>query len=136
MSRAIQGTYADFKIIKSRSVAQMIVEVPLEQANEVVELFGLPRPNEELWVAVAALHKVTVNRTGANEAIQRAGMLCRDPAFGKWLQEAKNMPIDPDDPDSIANGLRAILGIRSRTEMHDSPETVKAFNRLVAEYSG
>jgi hypothetical protein len=61
-------------------------------------------------------------------------MICRDAAFGRWLRDAKNFDIDPDNPDDIANALRSILGIRSRTEMHDSPDTVKAFYRLLAEY--
>jgi len=132
--RAIQGTYADFKIVKTRSVAQVIVEVPLESANEVVEMFGLPRPNEELWVAIAALHRQVKTSAGSNEAIQKAGMICRDAAFGRWLRDAKIFAIDPDNPDDIANALRSFLGIRSRTEMHDSPDTVKAFYRLIAEY--
>ena len=133
--RAIQGTYADFKIVKTRSVAQMIIEVPLENANTVVEMFGLPRPNEELWVAVAALHSQPKISAGANEAVQKAGIICRDANFGRWLRDVKNFPLNPDDPNDIANALRAILGIRSRTEMHDSPETVKAFYRLLSEYS-
>jgi len=133
--RAIQGTYADFKIVKTRSVAQMIIEVPLESANSVVEMFGLPRPNEELWVAVAALHTQSKPTAGANEAVQKAGIICRDTNFGRWLRDVKHFPLNPDDPADIANALRALLGIRSRTEMHDSPETVKSFYRLLNEYN-
>ena len=136
MNRVIQGTYADFKVIKSRKVAQMIIEVPLEAANNLVEMFGLPRPDQEQWVAVAALDLVSSNRNEeATKAIQLAGMICKDADFGKWLKEVKNMQeVEPEKHDSIANALRALLGIKSRTDMNNSPDTVIAFNRLLGEY--
>lgn len=41
--------------------------------------------------------------------------------------------INPKDPESIANGLRAILGIKSRTELRDETNRI-AWNRLLNEY--
>lgn len=137
MDRVIKGTYSDFKIIKSRKIAQMIIEVPLEAANNLIDMFGLPRPDQEQWVAVAALDLVSSHRNDdATKAIQLAGMICRDIEFGKWLKSSKNMKeVDPDSHESIANALRALLGIKSRTDMNNSPDTVTAFNRLIGEYN-
>ena len=41
-NKIIQGTYADFKIVKTRNVAQMINEIPLENAQEAINMFGVP----------------------------------------------------------------------------------------------
>jgi hypothetical protein len=134
--KAIQGTYSDFKIIKSRSVAQIIVEVPLEKAEEIVDIFGLPQPEQELWVGVIALNKkAIINNKEATQAIQMAGMLCRNENFGIWLRENRGMKdINPTKHEDIANGLRAILGIKSRTEFQNNPELIYAFNNLKSEY--
>ena len=51
----ILGSYADLKIIKTRSVVQIVVEVPLERGKEVTDLFGLPQPNAEVHVVVARM---------------------------------------------------------------------------------
>lgn len=114
----------------------MIIEVPLENADQMIEMFGLPKPAEEQWVAVAALERTTVERASeATKAIQSAGMLCKNLEFGNWLKQCRGMTdIDPTSPDEIADGLRALLGIQSRTEMHNSPETILAFNRLKGEF--
>ena len=135
-NRIIQGTYSDFKIVKTRSVAQVIIEVPLDQANQFVQMFGLPQPHEELWVAVAAIDRVSVEKNAsATKAVQMAGILCNEFEFGEWLRNERGMAeIQPNESKSIADGLRAILGIRSRTEFHDNPDHVVAFNRLKGEY--
>ncbi len=53
---AISGTFSDFKLIKTRSVAQLIIEIPIEKALPTVQaLGGLPFPGKEIWVAVAQL---------------------------------------------------------------------------------
>lgn len=131
---AIQGTYADFKIVKSRNVAQFIIEVPIEQANQAVNTFGLPDPHIEKWVAIAMLNQQVVkDNEEAIKAVQQAGMLCKSEAFGNFLV-SKKLDINPSDPDSIAQGLRAILGIRSRTDFHNDAEALKAFTRLKGEF--
>lgn len=135
-NRVMQGTYSDFKIIKSRNVAQVIIEIPLEIANDFISMFGVPRPDEEIWVAIAELNRrVLESRGEATKAIQQAGMLCKNKVFGGWLRDHRGCPdVNPESDESIADGLRAILGIRSRTEFHNSPDLVKAFNRLKGEF--
>lgn len=50
------GCFSDFKLVKTRNVAQLVIELPLERADEALELLGgLPRPSREVWVAVARL---------------------------------------------------------------------------------
>lgn len=51
----LSGTYSDFKIVKTRSVFQMVIEGPIERAAEAVAMFGVPQPGQEIHVAVARL---------------------------------------------------------------------------------
>lgn len=132
----MQGTYSDFRIVKGRKVAQIIIEIPLEAANSFVAMFGVPRPDEEIWVAIAEINRTAIaQRSEATKAVQQAGMLCKSEAFGEWLRDQRGMAdVDPSKDESIADALRAILGIVSRTEFHNSPELVTAFNRLKGEF--
>ena len=134
-NKVLQGTYADFKIVKSRAVAQIIVEIPLESAQAAVEMFGVPNPSYDQWVAVAALHRATVTQNqDAVNAVKQAGMLCNTESFGEFLRETSNPEVRPNVPDDITTALRGILGIKSRTEFHDDPDLVMAFNRIKGNY--
>lgn len=54
---AIQATFSDFKLIKSRSVVQLVLELPIEAADAALaSLGGIPQPGMERWVAVAPLN--------------------------------------------------------------------------------
>ena len=110
---AIAGTYSDLKFIKSRSVAQVVVEVPIERAADVVALFGTPQPGGEVWVGMARL-KDNPNAAGEPDGkasgfepeeggstpppaatprtpwsqmppAQQAGIRCADPKFMAFL---------------------------------------------------
>lgn len=56
---AIQASYADFKLLKTRSVYQIILEAPIEKAEDFVTAFGLPIPGQERPVALALLNSST-----------------------------------------------------------------------------
>ena len=132
----MRGAYSDFKVIKSRKVIQMVVEFPIESSNSFVEMFGIPQPHEEQWVAVALMDKRAVirNETAAI-AIRDAGILCKNPSFGEWLRVERGMSeVDPDDSDSIAQAVRAILGIRSRSELSDNSEALQVWFALKSSY--
>lgn len=134
--KIIQGTYADFKIVKTRSVAQFVVEIPLEQADAAIQMFGLPKASVEQWVAIAALREQAVikSQEGA-DAIKLAAMLCSNPEFGLYLREQVGMPeTDINDKESVAQALRTALGITSRTEFHADEDARLAFHRLKGEY--
>lgn len=118
---AIAGTFADFKLIKTRSCAQIVIEVPIEQADAALKaLGGLPRPAKERWVGIAPLEaapSVQDEEEGLPPHIRRmfgddyvatsepprrqfhdlsataqAGIKCADADFQRWLTETKVMP--------------------------------------------
>jgi hypothetical protein len=61
---AIKATFADFKIVKTRKLAQLIFEIPIEQADSALAaLGGIPRSDAERWVAIALLVQQTLRET-------------------------------------------------------------------------
>jgi hypothetical protein len=135
-NKVISGTYADFKIVKTRNVAQFVVEIPLEQADAAIQMFGVPKVSVEQWVAIAALKEAAVVKTqeGA-DMIKLAAMLCSNPEFGVFLRDAMRLSeVDPTNSESVASGLRKVLGVKSRTEFHDDSDARLAFSRLKGEY--
>ena len=93
---AIQASYSDFKLIKSRSQAQIVLEIPIENAEAFLKAFGVPQPGHEKPVAIALLNLPTDKpeqpkavpaggkRWHEMSRAQQAGVLCSDPGFQKW----------------------------------------------------
>lgn len=140
---AIKGTYSDLKFIKTRKVAQVVIEVPIEQAGAFVRAFGTPQPDQETWVAIARLDEVAAAEKPKQRSLaQRAGMLCNDPQFVAYLKECDPsyyhaLKADGMKGDAIAaQMLRASFEIRSRSEL-DTNETIAAdFNKLLNLFEG
>jgi len=55
---AFTGTYSDWKVIKTRRVVQIIIEVPIEAAGHAYNVMGgMPRFDNEEWFVVARMKK-------------------------------------------------------------------------------
>lgn len=52
----IAGSFADYRLVKSRSVLQLVVEIPVEQQEQAFKALGYPLPGVEIAVAVARLN--------------------------------------------------------------------------------
>lgn len=53
---AFRAVYTDWRLIKGRKVVQVVLELPIEQADQAYRaLNGMPNPAESAWVAVARL---------------------------------------------------------------------------------
>ena len=52
---AFKATFHNIKNVMGRKVAQIILEVPIEQAPSVTRALGWPDPNNPAWVGVAKL---------------------------------------------------------------------------------
>jgi hypothetical protein len=81
---AVAATFGDFKLVKTRKVAQLILEMPIEHADAALEaLGGLPRADKEIWVGVARLHAPPPKALGAQvdteEAIEASKSREADP---------------------------------------------------------
>lgn len=65
--------------------------------------------------------------------IQSAAMLCKDPAFHTFM--VTNGLAEHPNEESVTEGLKVYLGIKSRTEIPEDPNAEKLFNKLRQEYS-
>ena len=131
----ISGTYSDFRIIKTRKVAQMVIEFPIEQGEQFISKFGLPNPHEEKWVAVAWLRSEPVETNGrASKAIQQAGIMCKDVAFGTWLRDTRKFQINPANETEVQEVVRAVLGVTSRADMRTNDDALERWETLYDQF--
>jgi len=56
MTDALRATYHTFKLVPSRSVAQIVLEIGIEQAEAALDLLGIPQPGKPTWVGIARLN--------------------------------------------------------------------------------
>jgi hypothetical protein len=142
---AIMASYADFKIIKTRQVCQMILEVPLERAESVVAAFGLPQPAKETYVAVARLQTPAKEETPPTALPvahrpfpdlpypQQAALRCQDMSFRDWLREFYEPGIR--SADDAAKFVREHCGVTSRADIRPGTNAADSWERLNTRYT-
>ncbi len=148
---AFMGVFSDFKLIKTRSVCQLIIEVPLEQADKcLAAMGGVPLPGQERPVAVARLREKSPEQAPSPSSdgkqwkdmrpSQQAGILCSDVDFQKWIAEHKKWgPVSLRDDysygeDQVADLVRRKCGILSRSQMDTNPSATAAWSEIAADY--
>lgn len=125
-----QATFADFRLIKGRKVAQLVFEVAIEKADEALAaLGGLPQPAEEKWVAIARLEtKAKVipikpdNTKLSFEAVKR----CKDPLFRKFM--------NAQTEEQAAEMVRQWCNVESRGGLNIDPEAAENWRKLDANF--
>lgn len=134
----IQGSYADLKFLKTRSICQLIIELPIEKAQEAIDAFGVPNYGEEVPVAIARLQSQPEAESYADEAEG----LVDNPSFWAFLVDSGKASHRSSD-----DARRAIYRIchdtwnkDSRYNMIECDLTVgtpegEAFGDLLAEYN-
>lgn len=132
---AIAGTFADLKVIKSRSVVQIVVEIPIEDGAAAIEAFGFPQPGAEIAVAVARLNPPLAPGKGSDEQrsasaiagtkprsrAQMAGSMCGNRKFQIYLNRVHRYGAPGDEPDPgnaayAADAVRELCKVKSRSE--------------------
>jgi len=156
---AIRGTFADLKIIKTRKLAQFIIEIPIEKADEALRaLGGIPMSDQERWVAIARIKgedEFDPSKVGPEEkpksvgerALAQAHVLCADEEFQDWFRTkcVEDRPIvvrdhflkawtDGDYNEAIAVLLRWKLGIDSRSELLTDETASNKLAEIVLEF--
>lgn len=140
---AIEASFSDFRIIKTRKQAQLIFEVPLEQADAALAtLGGLPQPHAEQRVAVARLNGVAKPEPEPKEKRRwedlklsmQAGMRCDEPAFHKFLSLKWPGFKEISTSDQAASVLRIMLNIGSRSGLNTDPVAAEEWKDLDSSY--
>lgn len=142
MTAPLAATYSDLKFIRTRKVCQLVLEIPIEQAGQVVSLLGAPNPAEEVWCAVARLDPKAVEAkpdsapaTKPKSRAQMAGILCNDVRFRVFLAENNVLGFHaPKGPEDAADWVRRICGVKSRSEFDADPAAAERWDALYAEY--
>jgi hypothetical protein len=140
---AIQATFSDVKLIRSRKVCQLVLEIPLEQADAALStLGGIPQPHSERWVALARLNGYAPEPKPDKEKQRwedlklsmQAGIRCSEPAFWEFVRKEVRGARDVRDEATAANWLRWLLGIDSRSGLNDNPAAAERWRDLDRSY--
>lgn len=148
---AIAGTFSDCKLVKSRSVMQLVIEVPIEQADAALKaLGGVPLPGKERWVGIAPLQDKpspaasALDEPAPSEQPKRnfhelspasqAAIKCTDPNFRRFLTERNPSGGLYPTGDDAAEEVRRICGVQSRALLNSNPPAQRRWQLLVAEY--
>lgn len=134
------GTFSDLKSVKTRSVVQLIVEVPIERASQVVAAFGFPQPGGEIPVVVARMgpEKAKASPDKPKRPFhelplsQQAGIRCGDEGFWQFLTEIYADEIYATIEAAVR--VRQICGVDSRAELHQNIGAGQRWIDLNAEY--
>ena len=139
---AFQGSYADMKFVKSRSVVQIVIELPIERAAAFVAAFGAPEPSKECPVAIARIDTSTAS-SGAEKPTkrafnelpiaQRSAMLCEREAFRTFLNQQRLCNVT--NAEDAASALRGLLSIRSRADLGTNIVAATKFEALEREFN-
>jgi hypothetical protein len=149
---AVAGTFADFKIVRGRKCAQIVVEVPLEHADAALRtLGGLPNPASERWVGIAPLNgdpqKVGISdeKVGTSENVptpdkrkwddlppsQQAAIRCGEPEFQRF---AEVVAADLGWRGDAAEIVRRYCKVASRADLNTNERAEDRWRTFEADY--
>ena len=158
---AIQGDYCDLKFIKTRKVAVISIEIPIEAATAFVAAFGTPNPATGVPVAIARLTEepkpkkapgVDVVQDAAEfmewitekpakpkrswdqlSRAEQAGIAGNDIEFRRYLTRnyAGNAIMDQDQ---AAQEVRNICGVNTRTMLDKDLTAGARWDKLYSDY--
>lgn len=150
---AFKAGYADWKLIKTRGVVQVILEVPLADADVAYQILGgMPEASKERWFGIAPLGIEKQDSEPARPQpdtdkppagakrdwrdigpSQQAGIRCGEPIFAAFLKEQR-----PDDwyeaPDAT-ECVRLICGVTSRSELGTNQKARVIWHQLDEQFS-
>ncbi len=141
MTAAFRATYADWKLVKTRAVVQVVFEVPLADADAAYDVLGgMPNAAHEHWFGIAAIKEVMPNNPSESISksdarpepkqdkparakrdwrdippAQQAGIRRNDPVFAAFLKEERAS--DWREASDAVECVRLICGVQSCKEL-------------------
>lgn len=124
---AVAGTFVKFDAVPTRKVVRIIIEAPIEKADEILRsLGGYPDPANARWVGLAPLNTKPDNTLKGGKLAQSAGMLCAEKAFWQFT--------DSTNSDEAADYIRTRCAIESRAHLDHDEEAASRFRDMKLEY--
>lgn len=133
---AILATFSDLKLVKTRKVAQLVFEVPIESVRSATEALGWP--TGEQWCGIARITKPGPRLDtgpvggGAERPLPqasaapsskpnstRAVMMAKDEEFRRFLSEANNWSIVNEPQADLA--IKTLCKVKSKADLNDLP---------------
>lgn len=131
---AFSGDYTDLRFIKTRSVAAITIEIPIEQASAFVAAFGAPVPSSGCPVAIAKINPSVVRQQleasvaliekpkerrswSALSYAEQAGIRCNEPDFWRFINEWYGPHFTPSNANEAASFVREFLDVDSRADI-------------------
>lgn len=144
-NQIFKAEYADFKNVKTRSAVQFIFEVPVEQANHIIQMIGMPNPAEPQWFGIAKLNSghasqqtapggaptpppVPSQKWGELSYVRKAGIRSTNAVFWDFIQV--------ENEQDAAEFIRQRCKVSSRSEIDGNPDAMAAFDFLDKEFQG
>lgn len=153
---AFSGDYCDLKFVKTRKVAQITIEIPIEQAAAFVASFGAPDPSQGVPVALARLKPgnsgveapsglggVVEGSNPSPDAksrkawadlpcSQQAAIRCGEVPFQKFMSEYNVGQVH--NAETCAQAVRCVTGCDSRSELNEYGPKQDIWREIEAEY--
>jgi hypothetical protein len=154
---AFRGVYADWKLVKTRGVVQVVLELPIEDADAAYEVLGgMPVAAKERWFAVAAI-RTQPEETPISPAVatpqpvpdkpqaggkrdwrelppaQQAALRCNNPVFIAFLKEERTFDMSEATCDP-AECIRLICGVASRSELNTNQKARVIWHQLDSQF--
>ena len=157
---AIRGTYADWRLVKTRGVVQIVIEVPLSDSGAAFDVMGgMPSPANERWFGIAPLKKEVmpdIQSPIISDArpeprqdkparakrdwrdippAEQAFLRCQNARFVSFLIE--EWPIEwrqSGTVDPAADCVRLICGVESRADLNTNQKARVIWHQLNDQY--
>lgn len=145
---AVVAVFADVKPVKTRSVVQLVFEVPVEQADMAMKaLGGFPRPGETRWAAIASMMTESAEKESKKRTwnqlspAARSAILCNDKEFQQFCEN--RAPVGSRLWEAADEQRRRELtiihiyttcGINSRAQLNENAEAAEKFAQLETEF--
>jgi len=147
---AIMGDYTDLAFRKTRKVAVISIEIPIEKAAEFVAAFGTPSQVTGTPVAIARIDPSASEKPVSEPAKRveepserdrrkwremapaaQAALRCKEPAFQRFMFEVRNWSADEN---GATDGVRATCRVKSRADILDGTRAADLWHALNDEY--
>lgn len=146
MDDVIAAVYAEWQMVKTRSVLVLKFEVPIEQTEHVMNVLGIPRPDQEHWYAITRLIDGAVQQKpkvviGADRALRQCHALSQEDIFQRWVIKHPRYGVRTTHGDypsiNEENARAAILDfcmIRGRGDLLTNREALGLWEQMVRSF--
>lgn len=134
---AFSATFSDFKLVKTRKVAQLVFEIPLEAVDAAYQVLGgMPDPSAERWFGIAPIREDAAKPKERVEwrdmpPASQAFLRCKDIVFRKFLTETRG---DVNSEEAAAVLVRELCAVQSRSELSTKHAARVVWHQLDTEF--